>query len=341
LLLLGLMSRSFRRLPSDAITIKMLAPGFEGFWGHCFISSSSNLMSSPSLSVAVQCDFANEQNSVGSAAKRPHGARNFLKSLRELTAVALQTGLCETGPTTGLRVKAKASAHGFRTWTEDDIAQFEAAHPIGTRARLAFSLLLYTGQRRGDVIRMGRRHVRGDLLTVRQAKTGATVDIPLHPELRAILAASCSELLTFLTTAGGKPFSAGAFTNWFGAQCRDAGLPLGLSAHGLRKAMCRRLAEAGCSTNQIAAISGHATLQEVSRCTKAANQRAMAVAAMQTISRAKSQIENALFGNIQAKHKRKQRPINSHDSHRWTSTSLHRRGRLSQKLGRPTLTTLS
>jgi integrase len=138
--------------------------------------------------------------------------------------------------------------------------------------RLAFGLLLYTGQRRGDVIRMGRQHVRGGVLTTRQAKTGVAVAIPIHPELQAILDASKAGHLTFLTTAAGKPFTGGSFTNWFGASCRDAGLPLGLSAHGLRKAMCWRLAEAGCSTSQIAAISGHATLREVARCTKAADQ---------------------------------------------------------------------
>jgi integrase len=89
--------------------------------------------------------------------------------------------------------------------------------------------------------------------------------------------------LTLLTTATGKPFAPGAYTNWFGRACREPGLPLGLSAHGLRKAMCRRLAEAGCTTNQIAAVSGHATLKEVGRHTKAADQRRMAIAAMEQI----------------------------------------------------------
>jgi integrase len=62
--------------------------------------------------------------------------------------------------------------------------------------------------------------------------------------------------------------------------CRAAGLPPGLSAHGLRKATCRRLAEAGCSANEIAALSGHASLREVERYTKAADQKRMATAAM-------------------------------------------------------------
>jgi integrase len=104
-------------------------------------------------------------------AATPHAARNFLKALRGMVAVALRAGLCETDPTAGIRVKVRASP-GIPTWTEDDIGQFEAFYPIGSRPRLAFALLLYTGQRRGDVIRMGRQHVKGGFLTVRQAKTG-------------------------------------------------------------------------------------------------------------------------------------------------------------------------
>jgi integrase len=196
----------------------------------------------------------------------------------------LRAGLCDSDPTAGIKVKVRASAHGFRDWPEHAIEQFEAVYPIGTRERLAFALLLYTGQRRGDVIRMGRQHVRGGLITVRQAKTGAPLEIPIHPELQSILAATGGEHLTFLTTAAGKPFTGGSFTNWFGGRCRAAGLPIGLSAHGLRKAMCRRLAEAGCTAHQIAAISGHKSLREVERYTKTADQKRMAIAAMGTIS---------------------------------------------------------
>jgi Phage integrase family len=63
--------------------------------------------------------------------------------------------------------------------------------------------------------------------------------------------------------------------------CDAAGLSKQCSAHGLRKAACRRLAEAGCSASEIAAISGHATLGEVQRYTKAADQARMARAAME------------------------------------------------------------
>ena len=214
----------------------------------------------------------------------PHAARAFIKALRAVAGVAIMAGLRDGDPTQGVRVKARDTG-GFRTWTEEEIAQFEAAHPIRTRARLAFALLLFTAQRRGDIIRMGRQHVRAGFIAVRQQKTGAGLQIPLHEDLQEILAAHpASTSMTYLTTAAGAPFTPNGFTDWFRKMCVKASLPAGLSAHGLRKAACRRFAEAGCSANQIAAISGHATLGEVSRYTKAADQKRMAEAAMQAIA---------------------------------------------------------
>jgi integrase len=91
--------------------------------------------------------------------------------------------------------------------------------------------------------------------------------------------------LTFLTTAQGKSFGAASFGFWFRQRCREAGLPKHCAAHGLRKAACRRLAEAGCSANVIAAISGHATLAEVSRYTRAADQERLARDGIAAITR--------------------------------------------------------
>jgi integrase len=163
---------------------------------------------------------------------------------------------------------------GFRTWSEEEIAAFKAHYPVGSKPRLAFELLLQTAQRRADVVRMGRQHIRDGVLSVRQQKTGKTLAIPVSPALAAALAAAPSKHLTFLATDDGKPFEAMAFTKWFRRCCDAAGLS-GCSAHGLRKAACRRLAEAGCSANEIAAISGHASLREVERYTRAADQAGM------------------------------------------------------------------
>jgi integrase len=197
---------------------------------------------------------------------------------------AVELGLCKVDPTQGIeRIKAKAGR--IHTWTEVEIAQFEAHHPVGSRPRLAMALLLYSGQRRSDVVRMGPQHIRNGLLFVRQQKTGMeksdeVLEIPVHPQLARIIAASESGNLAFLVTNSGAPFSVAGFGNLFRDWCDKAGLPAACSAHGLRKAACRRLAEAGCSAPQIAAINGHKTLAEVQRYVEAANKAKLAQAAM-------------------------------------------------------------
>jgi integrase len=138
------------------------------------------------------------------------------------------------------------------------------------------ALLLYTGQRRADVVHMGRQHVRDGLLYVRQRKTAVEL---VHSELAA-LSAGATDRLTFLVNDWGRPFTVGSFSNWFRAQCDMANLHH-CSAHGLRKAAARRLAEAGCTEHEIAAITGHASLREIARYTKAADQKRLAGSAME------------------------------------------------------------
>jgi integrase len=212
---------------------------------------------------------------VDARAKTPVGARDFLRCLRLLTQYAISIGVREDDPTAGVRVKMPKS-DGYRTWTEEDITRFEAAYPIGTKQRLALALLLGTAARRADVVRFGRGHVRGGFLHVTQQKTGKQLMIPVTSELaEAINAAAPNEHVVFLVNEQGRAFAPERFTKWFVSQCERIGLT-GLSPHGLRKASCRRLAEAGCSANEIAAISGHASLREVERYTRAADQARMA-----------------------------------------------------------------
>src|SRR5262249_34903806 len=208
-------------------------------------------------------------------ADTPAAARDFLRCLRLLTHYALGMGIRQDDPTVGVRVKMPKS-DGFRTWTEDDIAAFEAAYPIGSKPRLALALLLGTAARGSDVIRLGRGHVRNGAVHLTHQKTGAALVIPVTLALAdAINAGAPSEHVVFLVNEHGRAFTAKGFGKWFTAQCQRIGLT-GLSSHGLRKAACRRLAEAGCSANEIAAISGHASLNEVARYTRAADQARMA-----------------------------------------------------------------
>ena len=118
------------------------------------------------------------------------------------------------------------------------------------------------------------------MITVKQEKTGATLAIPVHPHLQAVLDATPSEHLTFLVTATGRPYGPNHFSETFREWCDAAGLPKRCTAHGLRKAACRRLADAGCSANEIMAISGHATMKGLVRYTKAADQARLARNAM-------------------------------------------------------------
>jgi integrase len=141
------------------------------------------------------------------------------------------------------------------------------------------ALMLFTGQRRGDIVHMGRQHVRNGAIEVRQHKTGTVLTIPVHADLQKIIEAMPAHHLTFLTTSQ-KPFkSAASLGNWFGRCCREAGLAKGTAAHGFRKAACRRLAEAGCSVSEIMAISGHKSLSEVQRYCADADQARLARAA--------------------------------------------------------------
>jgi integrase len=223
------------------------------------------------------------QTIVNGKASTPFAQRNFLNTVHVMFQWAAAEGRIPFNPTLGVR-REKIKTSGYRTWSEAEIAQFEAKHPIGTKARLALALLLYTGQRRGDVVGLGQRHVDGDLLVMDQGKTEggeeAHLEIPVHPKLREIIDATpMVGAKTFLVTQFGKPYTAPGFGNWFRELCVEAGCH-GVSAHGLRKACARRLAEIGCTVNQIASITGHATLKEVARYTNAADRKRMAREAM-------------------------------------------------------------
>jgi integrase len=211
-------------------------------------------------------------------ADKPHAANALRRMLRNLMRHAVDIGVRGDDPTRDVKaIRIKSGGH--HSWTDAEIAQFERHHPVGSRARLALALLLYTGQRRGDVIRMGAQHIHGSVLNVKQEKTGAELAIPVHPDLEAVIAATPSGHLTFLTTTIGGPFAGRTFARWFRRECDKVGLPH-CSAHGLRKAAARRLAEAGCTVHEIGAITGHASLAELARYTKAADQRRLAEAAM-------------------------------------------------------------
>jgi integrase len=99
-------------------------------------------------------------------AERPVAANSLRKVLRAMMKHAVEIGLRADDPTRDVRA-IRVKSDGYHSWNDDEIAQFEKRHPIGSLARFALTLLLYTGQRRSDVVRMGPQHIRNGVLHVR------------------------------------------------------------------------------------------------------------------------------------------------------------------------------
>jgi integrase len=198
---------------------------------------------------------------------KPEAANALVKSLRQLFSFAVEYELAQRNPAKDVPY-LKSGSEGFYSWTMDDVRQFETRHPLGSKARLALALLLYTGQRRSDAVRLGPQHVREGWLTLTQAKNRrrkpVTLSIPVLPELQAVIDATPAGNLAFLVTEFGKPFTANGFGNWFRKRCDEAGLPK-CSAHGLRKAGAAIAAENGATERQLMAIFGWSTMKEAAR----------------------------------------------------------------------------
>lgn len=203
---------------------------------------------------------------------------NLRKVLSLILGLAVERDWITVNPMTGVRRPRKAT-RGFRAWSDAEVAAYEAHWPHGSRERLALALLLYTGQRRSDVVRMGRQHIKDGSIRVVQQKTGADLWIPLHAALKAEIEAAPKDHLCLLTTQYGEPFSPAGFTNRFHQWAKDAGLS-DCTPHGLRKTASVRLADAGCTPSQIMAITGHRNLSEVTLYTAQADQARLAAEAM-------------------------------------------------------------
>lgn len=210
----------------------------------------------------------------------PHAANNFLKAMRGFFAWAVDQELVQVDPTKGVKLlPGPNDADGFHTWTQDELDRFEGRWPVGTRERLAFDLLLYTGLRRGDAVRVGLQHIRDDVITIRaekhrKGKPGEQISIPVLPPLAASIAATKTGDLTFLVTEAGQPWVKESFGNWFREVCRKANCPG--SAHGLRKAGATRAAERGATERQLMAIFGWSTGKMAQHYTRAADRTRLA-----------------------------------------------------------------
>ncbi len=213
----------------------------------------------------------------------PAAAMDLRKRLRNLFRLAIKLGWRKDDPVAATDTFKLGTWH---TWTDDEIEAFEAHWPVGTRQRLAFDLLIFTGQRSGDVRRMLWTDARRGRTMVVQAKTGAKLTIAQHPALAPSLDAFRKDVGCIVITEFGKPFSEHGFGNWMADAISAAGLPDRCVTHGVRKAAARRLAEAGCTAHEIQAITGHTTLKEVERYTAAVSREHLATSAIGKVANA-------------------------------------------------------
>lgn len=206
------------------------------------------------------------------------GMANLTKSvLQKMMKYAVKAKWRADNPVLGIEPFKRGTHH---TWTEGELKAFETRWPLGTRQRLAYALLLYTGQRVGDVAEMNRSDIVDGELHVIQQKTGAELYLPIVIELDRAMRAYSAKGLSLIGKEDGKPLSRAGLSQLMTDAIRKAGLPAKCVPHGLRKAAMRRLAEAGKTEKQIAAVSGHKTLREIERYTAAADQRRLAKDAM-------------------------------------------------------------
>jgi integrase len=265
----------------------------------------------------------------------PEGANNRVKAIRAVFKWAVRKKgtdgkpLASHNPARDVPYLKSNNPTGYHTWTLEEVQQFEERHPIGTKARLALALLLLTGQRRSDITRLGRQHVRDGKITLTQCKgrnrKPTRLVLPILSALPQIIDASRCGQMTFLVTEHGRPFTDAGFGNWFRDRCVEAGVPG--RAHGLRKAGATIAANNGATAHQLMAMFGWRTLKMAEQYTRAADQQRLAEAAMHMLNtreqrRTESCPTEAAGGTFSAKSEVKSKPNLHGGAQERTGTSL-------------------
>jgi integrase len=218
-------------------------------------------------------------------AATPAQARNFLDAMRGIFRWALEAEMVSVDPTAGVANPRRPKGAGFAAWSEDDLVAYEKRWPAGTKERVWLHVLLYTGLRRGDAVKLGKQHVRDGVATIRTEKTGTEVSIPILPDLAQTLATGPTGDLAFIVGDGGRPVTKETFGNFFRAACNEAGLK-GKSAHGVRKIGATRAAEAGATVQELEALFGWTGGTMASHYTKTADRKRLAKQASEKIRNA-------------------------------------------------------
>jgi integrase len=211
---------------------------------------------------------------------KPGAQNDVVKTISALFGWAIDSGLASLNP--AARIKRLHSGDGFHTWTVEEVRQYEAKHPAGSKARLALHLGLFTGLRLSDLAIVGKQHVKDGWLTIRPkktaTKTGVVIELPILPPLQKTIDASPTGDLTFLVSEWSRPFTVNSLGNKMRDWCNAADLTH-CSMHGLRKAGATIAAENGATDEDLMAIFGWVTKAQTTHYTKKARRKLIAARA--------------------------------------------------------------
>ncbi|MET4315276.1 site-specific integrase [Bradyrhizobium sp. RT4b] len=188
-----------------------------------------------------------------SFAETPRKADYAWTTLARIMSFAKDRGIIATNPCErGGRLYV--ADRKDKIWTEQDIAAVLAV--ASSEIQLALVLALWSGQRQGDLLRLPWSAYETPYIRLRQSKGGRRVAMPAGAPLRTLLDATSRRGPLILTNTLGRPWTSDGFRTSWGKACERAGID-GLTFHDLRGTAVVRLAIAGASVPQIAAVTGH------------------------------------------------------------------------------------
>ncbi len=217
--------------------------------------------------------------------KTPAQARNFLDAMRGLFRWALDAGHITKDPTAGVDNPKRKPGKGFEAWNEADVAAYEECWAIGTKERVWLDVLLYTGLRRGDAVRLGWQHIRDGVAILKTEKSGGRVivSLPVLPVLARTLEAGPTGNMSLICGERGLPLTKESFGNLFREAARTAGV--NKSAHGVRKIAATRAANNGATVAELEAIFGWIGGGMASLYTREADRRRLAQNAIEKMNK--------------------------------------------------------
>ena len=235
------------------------------------------------------------QTILGDMHESPGAANDLRKKLAVLMEYAVDLDWMDKNPVR--KTKPYPKGEGYHSWTDVEIAQYRAVHPLGTMARLALELALNTAGRRGNIVALAREEIVAGRIITAHSKGGNVSSVKMMASTRAALEAlPAAPIKHLLITSFGKRFTPAGFGNKFREWCDDAALPH-CSIHGLRKAMSRLLAESGASDAEGQAVTGHKKDEMFQYYRAAANRETLADRALSNLDiPSQSRVSN-LAGN--------------------------------------------